>query len=330
MPNPLLLGIEIGGTKLQLGLGRGDGELLALHRSAVDPERGGEGIRQQLSRSVDPLLREIKATRRDLSAVGIGFGGPVDAARSVVAVSNQVSGWRDFPLGDWARDAFGVSCVSVRNDAHSAALAESRWGAGIGFSPLLYVTIGSGIGGGLIVDGQIYGGSGAGAVEIGHVLVPNSPLPPGAEPREFDELEKIASGWSIGRAAELMVEHRRTTGQEIGLFASADSKGLTAEFVAQAAQAGDPWALSILSRAIRAMAHGLASAAVLFAPRRIILGGGVSLIGEDLWFAPIRRHLDSILFEPCRGTFDIVAAALGESVVVHGAIASAHDRWLSK
>ncbi len=222
MPNPLFLGVEIGGTKLQLGLGRGDGAILALGRSTVDPRRGGEGIRDQLAKSVDPLLREINATlRRPLRDRDRSFGGPVDADRAVVTVSNQVSGWRGFPLGDWARETFGVSALSLRNDAHAAALAESRWGAGIGFSPLLYVTIGSGIGGGLVVDGKIYGGSGAGAVEIGHLLVPNSPV--GAEDPllGFDELERIASGWSIGRAADALTRCDASTfgwARDLGLL----------------------------------------------------------------------------------------------------------------
>ena len=104
--------------------------------------------------------------------MGVGFGGPVDAARGRTQTSYQVEGWTDFPLADWLSENLGVPAVVVQNDADTAGLAEARFGAGKGCSPLLYLTIGSGIGGALILDGQIYRGGGLGAVEIGHLEVP--------------------------------------------------------------------------------------------------------------------------------------------------------------
>src|SRR5438105_9616491 len=102
MVDPLLLGIEIGGTKLQLGLGRGDGHILALRRLNVVPDSGAEAIREQIAESIEPLLAMLRATRTAIQAAGIGFGGPVDVDRGVVITSNQVSGWNNFSLGDWA------------------------------------------------------------------------------------------------------------------------------------------------------------------------------------------------------------------------------------
>jgi glucokinase len=324
MAQPLYLGIEIGGTKLQLGLGRGDGRLLALRRLNVRPELGGAAIREQIRATFDDLLQDSEIAKSEIAGLGIGFGGPVDSVRAVVTQSNQVEGWRDFPLAEWARHELEIAHLAIGNDAHVAALAESRFGAGVGYSPVLYATIGSGIGGGLVFDGQLYRGAGAGAVEIGHVLVPDalnaSPFP------TMTELELVASGWSIARAAKTAVIAEGQTGEGSWPWAKLDPESITAPLVAQAACAGDAIACSVLSNATQAMAHGLAAAVSLFAPRRIILGGGVSLLGENLWFSPIRRRLAELVFAPFRGTFDLVPAALGEEVVVHGAIALAADR----
>ena len=162
MDAPLLLGIEIGGTKIQLGLGRGDGRLTALERRAVEPAHGASGILSRIPEILDSLLGRVGATREAIDAVGIGFGGPVDAARGIVTRSHQVPGWDEFPLADWARQTLGMSRVVIHNDADTAGLGECRFGAGVGLSPVLYITVGSGIGGGLIIDGQIYRAPGPG------------------------------------------------------------------------------------------------------------------------------------------------------------------------
>src|SRR5262249_40850179 len=217
--------------------------------------------------------------------------------------------------------------VSAHNDADAAGLGEARFGAGIGRSPILYVTIGSGIGGGLIVDGRIYRGAGAGAIEIGHLWIVE-PLPSGGSRLTTATLERIASGWSIGRLGCNLLEARLRNGVEdpgpLCRLVQGHPERVTAAVVAEAARLGDD-ARSILQSATRAMGQALAHAVTLLAPRRIILGGGVSQIGEDLWFGPIRRALHTQAFPPFRGTFDLVPASLGEVVVVHGALALARD-----
>jgi glucokinase len=310
MTTPLFLGLEIGGTKLQLGLGRGDGALVGLQRRRVEPERGAEGIRAQVVEATAALLGRHGVMASDLAALGIGFGGPVDAERGVVTVSNQIEGWAGFPIADWVRQTMGIARVVLQNDADSASLGEARFGAGVGVSPVLYVTIGSGIGGGLVVDGSLYRGNGRGAMEIGHLLV------------DDHSLEQRASGWSI--AQEARRRYLDVPGP-LHRLCEADPARITAQLVARAAAEGDGTALAILGSAHVAMGKALAHAVTLLAPRRVILGGGVSLIGEDHWFAPIRRETDARVFPPFRGSYDIVPAALGEEVVVHGALAFALD-----
>jgi glucokinase len=324
MAETWLLGIEIGGTKLQLGIGQGNGHLVALERLRVDPSRGATGIREQIAAAFPTLLNEAGLERDHIKAIGIGFGGPVNTDRGQTQTSYQVTGWDDFPLSAWLRDHLGLPRVVLENDADAAGLAECRFGAGVGFSPVLYVTVGSGIGGALIVDDRIYRGSGHGATEIGHLRV----FTGSSLVSEWLELEKVASGWSIAAAARDLAQQR--TGQEradwvVLARAKGDPSQINALMVAEAASGGDPDACSILERARGSFAFALTQAIALLAPRRIVIGGGVSLIGERNWFDPIRRLVDRDVFPSFRGRYDIVSAILGEEVVVHGATAIARD-----
>ena len=308
------LGIEIGGTKLQLALGSGDGTIVAIERRVIRPEAGAKGLLDQISEAHASLL---SASKLRPVAVGIGFGGPVDVDRGVILRSHQVEGWEGFELADWARRTLDIPLVAVQNDADTAGLGEARFGAGQGLSPIFYVTIGSGIGGGLILDGRIYRGSGIGASEIGHLWVDD----PASEPRT---LESIASGWSIGEAGRVAFSEGPARGA-LEEMAGGNRGRVDAPSVARAAERGDPRAIAILARATRAMGRSLAHMATLLAPRRIIMGGGVSLLGEALWLRPIREELRTRLFPPFQGTFDLVPALLGEEVVLHGALSLAGD-----
>ncbi len=322
-----LLGVEIGGTKLQLGLGRGDGSIDRLVRLDVDPSRKAEGIRAQI---VD-AFRSLNAR---VSAVGIGFGGPVDLDRGEVIKSHQIDGWYGFPLIDWVREELGFPVVALSNDADAAALGESLFGAGRGLSPILYVNSGSGIGGGLVIDGKIYRGSGLGAIEIGHLVIHDSRDP------ELKTLEQIASGWGISEQGRAKVRYLQKHWMMQDYLAKTDPQGfhnsllalsggnpecVDTRMVAQSARLGHFDGRVILRHAVLAMGMALAHAVTLLAPRRVILGGGVSLMGDDLWLDPIREILADRAFPPFRKTYDIVTAELGEDVVVHGALALARQ-----
>src|SRR5437879_5227708 len=188
----MYLGIEIGGTKLQLGIGPGDGTLASLWRGTVNVAAGPAGIRRQISAAIPGLLAKTGLSFRDLKGVGIGFGGPVDDATHTVIKSHQIEGWDNFPLAEWMSNVAGLPAV-LGNDSDVAGLAEALFGAGKGLSPIFYMNIGSGIGGALVIDGQIYRGCGCGAAEIGHLRVDvNEPAVGSA----FLPLEDVASGWA--------------------------------------------------------------------------------------------------------------------------------------
>ncbi len=313
---PTFLGIEIGGTKLQLALGPGDGRIVALRRLTVEPVHGASGIRAQIVSALPALLDDARIDRSAIVAAGVGFGGPVDALEGRIERSFQIQGWEGFPLSDWIRRELGVRATSVHNDADAAGLAESRFGAGRGLDPLLYITVGSGIGGALILNDRIYRGAGRGAVEIGHILVPTG------DPGKWDELERIASGWGIARAGQALFDAGRFLPE--GHDGTRPISGLD---VAQASQKGVAEALAVLVRAQEALGFAIAQAVALVAPRRIVIGGGVSMIGAS-WFRGVREAVDRLALSPFLGSFEIVPAALGEEVVIQGALALARDSVL--
>jgi glucokinase len=352
-----VIGIEIGGTKLQIAVGQGtSAELTQFWRGPIQASLGAESIRQQIGSAIPELLDSAGMTRTDIAGLGIAFGGPVDADRGVTLLSNQVDGWQNFPLVEWVRENLGWP-AALQNDADSAALAESRYGAGKGFDPVMYVTVGSGIGGGLILGGRIFRGGGAGALEIGH-------LRPGQLPRHIplngETVEAIASGFGITERAKSSIqdyfataayarsqfpetqpkqtnidsEFQRRTDPRLLRFAKlmeladGDVANITTARIGQAAAAGDALSLSLLGDATHAIGWALAQAITLINPARIVIGGGVSLMGEELFFAPVRRACDQFVFPPFRGLAEIVPAGLGEEVVVHGAVAVAAAEFL--
>jgi glucokinase len=308
------LGIEIGGTKLQLGIGPGDGQLVGLWRGRVAAAEGAEGIRRQILVAVPELLARAGIDRGQLRGAGIGFGGPVDDARRAVIKSHQIAGWDHFPLADWIADLVGLPAV-LGNDADVAGLAEASFGAGRGHNPVFYITVGSGIGGGLIIDGKIHRGTGRGAAEIGHLRMPV----PGEPDADWVPLELLASGWAIQDFVRRETA-RRPELQPFWRGVQRAAPELTTEHVAAAASQGDPLALAALSRARNALSEGIAHVIGLVCPQRIVLGGGVSLLAESLWLAPIRERVAQIVFRPFATEYEIVNAALGEAVVVQGAL----------
>jgi len=312
----MFLGIEIGGTKLQIGLGDGTGTLLGLWRATVDVQKGAEGIRRGIEEAVPKLLAQARIEKEKVRGIGIGFGGPVDDKTRSVIKSHQIEGWDNFPLADWIGEMLGCPAV-LGNDADVAGLAEALFGAGQGLSPVFYITIGSGIGGGLIIDGEIYRGIGRGASEIGHLRIFDP------KTKTIDVLEHYASGWSIAKAPDLVTRYR--LGDDAVPFwkSPEDIRNLTARDVAKAAEQGNVLACRILSSAWDALAEGISQVITLLCPRRVVIGGGVSLMGEKLLFDPLRAKVAARVFKPFADCYDIVPATLGEEVVVHGALALA-------
>jgi len=294
------LGIEIGGTKLQLVLGDDAGQICERRRLPVDPARGAAGIRQQIEEALPELLR-----RRTILGAGVGFGGPVDWKTGRICRSHQIEGWSEFDLGGWLQPLAGAPAV-VDNDANVGALGEAMRGTGVGFNPVFYVTLGSGVGGGLVVDGRIYHGAKPGEAEIGHVRLD----------RQGTIVEARCSGWAVDtRIRELKAKEpgcllAKMAGQTVGG---------EAKYLAAAWQQGDAAARRLLQETAEDLAFGLSHVVHLFHPEIIVLGGGLSGVGE-----PLRASVESALrlftMEAFAPGPKIALAALGEDAVPAGAL----------
>jgi glucokinase len=299
-----LLGIEIGGTKLQLVRGDGTGRILQQRKLAVNPAAGAPGIREQISRVIPELLRG-----NSIGAVGVGFGGPVDWRDGRICCSHQIEGWSGFDLGGWLKRETGTP-VFVDNDANVAALGEATCGAGVGFNPVFYVTLGSGVGGGLVAGGRIYHGATPGESEIGHMRLD----------RSGTTVESRCSGWAAdARIRQLKIEEPRCLlATLIGVEPGGEAKHL-----ATAVKQDDATAKRILDELAEDLAFGLSHVVHLFHPQLIVLGGGLSGVGEPLRAAVelALRRFTMEAFAPGPG---IRLAALGEDAVPVGALALAH------
>ena len=300
----MLLGIEIGGTKLQLVLGNESAEILDGRRLTVNPTLGAPGIRDQIQSALPELVAD-----RKLSAVGVGFGGPVDWRTGQIARSHQIEGWSGFDLAGWLQELTGAR-VAVDNDANVAALGEAARGAGVGFDPVFYTTLGSGVGGGLVVGGRIYHGASPGESELGHVHLD----------RDGTILESRCSGWAVdAKIRELKARN------PLSLLArlSADAVGGEASHLDVALREGDADARRILNETAADLAFGLSHVAHLFHPAVIVLGGGLSNVGEPLREA-VAAALKPLLMAVFHPAPPVRLTALGEDAVPTGALLLTH------
>lgn len=334
----MFLGIEIGGTKLQFGIGDGvSSQLVETLRLDINRSAGAEGIRSQIA-SVVPGLKSKYA----LEGIGVGFGGPVDMQSGITLTSHQVDGWDHFALAAWCEDELGLY-ARIANDCDVAALAEAKLGAGRGRRSVFYVTVGTGVGGGLVVDGKMFADHRKARAEIGHLrpgldftdthdTVESIASGPGivASMQRYGATGKTSSGASVSKRISLMTDDavERLLLDASGADSLPDSRDeldsllsfLSARDIANAASVGNRHALDALDCATQALGWAIAQAITLTSAEIIVIGGGVSLAGEALFFNPVRRYTRTYVFPPLRGEYEIVPAALGEEVVVHGAI----------
>ena len=301
MQDALYLGIEIGGTKLQIVLGEGTGHIRRRWRKSVDRSRGGEGIRA----TIEAVWREIQSESIAVRGIGVGFGGPVDWENGEIACSHQIDGWAGFNLRKWLRELTQLPVV-IDNDANVASLGEAMAGAGCGSNPSFYITMGSGVGGGLALNGRIYHGARPGEAEIGHVRLD----------RNGATVESRCSGWALdARIRQLNQVHPDSPLACL----SKGAQGGEARHLPEAWKQHDPVAHQLLKEFSEDLAFGLSHVIHLFHPEVIILGGGVSLAGEPLRQA-IAAALPAFTMKAFAPGPKVMLAKLGEDSVPTGAL----------
>jgi glucokinase len=287
------IGIDLGGTELRAAVVSADGEVLAHARTETAALDGPAAVIAQMADLVEQI-----APGHDLCGVGIGSPGPLDAASGTVVHAPTLVGWKDVPLASLAAARFGMP-VRIDNDANVAALAEWRFGAGRGLRHMVYVTVSTGIGGGVILDGKLMHGRLSLASEIGHMAITEAPIL--CNCGGFGCWEALASGTALGQ--------RATAAGGLGR--------VTARDVARLAEAGDATAIRLLAEEARYLGLGFANLLHLYAPEMIVVGGGVS---DSL--PAMRADIEAVIRRqamPAYRDVPIVAAALGHRAGVIGA-----------
>ncbi len=303
-----VVAVDLGGTLIRSALINEKGEMLARAQRETLAQEGPEAV-------IGGIEASIRDVARGSEAISIAAPGPLDPWKGIVHQAPNLPGWREVPLADILHRAFKVP-VYLNNDANLAALGEHRFGAGQGVNDLIYLTISTGIGGGIISQGKLLLGAKGLAAEVGHMILEPEGPPCGCGGR--GHLEALAAGPAIARRAVEEVE--KGTETFITRLVKGELSKVTAKVVAQAAQEGDPLANSIFKEAGFYIGLGIANLLHILNPQLVILGGGVSKAG-DLLFDPVRATVKARTMVSYQERLKIVPAALGADVGLLGGAA---------
>jgi len=313
-----VIAVDIGGTKIMTALFSAAGKMLSKEVRPTLTEEGVESTISRLASAIKDTMTQHRLSPSGIRAISIACAGGVDSEKDVVVTpSPNMPGWTDIPLGDILRERFGVE-VFVVNDASAAAFGEHLFGAGRGADDMVLFTVGTGIGGGIIIDGKLYLGARGGAGEFGHMTVEASG--PACPCGNTGCLEMLASG----RAVERDAVARLLRGEESILRDTlrGNIEDVSAEQVGEAARRGDTLALEVIARASYYLGVGMVNAVNIFNPEMVVIGGGMAELGE-LLIAPGRRLVAERAFSISSRSVRIAAAQLGNEAGVHGAAAYA-------
>lgn len=311
MISSCFIAVDLGGTQIRTARFTERGQME--ERFAI-PTKAREGFDSVFARVVS-AVQEVWPSVGSVDAVGLGAPGPLNFKRGVLRFAPNLPGWVNVPLRDMLREELGVPSF-VGNDADVAALAEHRFGAGKGVADMIYMTISTGIGGGMIFSNRLFtGGNGLGG-EVGHMAIdPNGPK---CSCGNVGCLEVLASGTAIGRRAR-----QRLAAGEVSVLSEwveGDLSRITAKQVSQAGKEGDPLAISVFRQAGTYIGSALVSLMYMLNPSLFVLGGSVTLAG-DLLFDPICQTVNARAPLAYREQTRIVRAELGGDVGLWGAFA---------
>lgn len=304
-----VFGVDVGGTTVKMGWFDIEGNLLDKWEIPTRTENGGEKILPDIAESIHAKMKEKKVEKEDVAGVGLGAPGPIDASGTVYGAVNL--GWGTFSISDKLSGLLGVE-VKAGNDANVAALGEMWKGGGKGCRNIVAVTLGTGVGGGIIVNGEILTGANGAGGEIGHIHV---------EDEETEVcgcgntgcLEEYASATGVVRLAKRALQ---ATNEPSVLRERPEDK-ISAKAVFDAVKEGDALAVKIAEQFGEYLGKGLAVIACVVNPEMFVIGGGVSKAGEIL-FDYIRPHFEKTVFKGCKNV-KFALATLGNDAGIFGA-----------
>lgn len=306
------IGIDVGGTNVKIALVNDSGKIIYSNSVPTRAEMGYEYTVNNIKQAIYDLMKETKLEAKDIEGIGFGFPGQVDYKSGVVRLAPNIPGWVEVPIAKMIEDEFHIP-TRVDNDVRCAALGELKYGAGKGCENLICITVGTGIGSGLIVNGKLVRGASNAAGEIGHIKlqIHDGPI---CGCGDTGCMEAFASGPAIVAMAEEYIKGGKSTKYR----EMANGGDITPFIVAEAAKAGDPVARRIFSRIGEYIGIGMASVVNLLNPEKIIVGGGVADAG-DILLEPMKEALKKRAMKIAGETVEVVPAQLGNTAGVIGA-----------
>lgn len=306
------IGIDVGGTNVKIALVDEKGKIKYSNSIPTRAEMGYEYTVNNIKQAIYDLLKETKLEPKNIEGIGFGFPGQVDYKSGIVRLAPNIPGWVDVPIAKLIEDEFHIP-TRVDNDVRCAALGELNFGAGKGCENLICITVGTGIGSGLIVNGKLVRGASNAAGEIGHIKLQMNDGPI-CGCGDTGCLEAFASGPSIVAMAEDYIRGGKST----KFREMANSNPITPYIVCEAAKAGDPVAKRIFTIMGEYIGIGMASVVNLLNPEKIIVGGGVADAGEIL-MTPLKETLKKRAMKIAGEAVEVVPAQLGNTAGVIGA-----------
>ncbi|OLS41695.1 ROK family glucokinase [Bacillus sp. MRMR6] len=314
MSKQLIAGVDLGGTTTKLAFVNTKGEIFHKWEIITDNSNEGQNITKNIATAIEQKMAELAISKDTLIGIGMGAPGPVDYEKGVIL--NVVNlGWKDnFPLKESLEELTGLPAL-IENDANCAALGEMWNGAGHGAKDIVCVTLGTGVGGGVIANGNIVQGKNGAAGEIGHITA----VPLGGSPCNCGKngcLETVASATGIVRLALAELSKGEFKGQLAEVYGK--DQQITAKDVFDAAKAGDELAIKVVDEVSFHLGLSLANIANTLSPEKIVIGGGVSKAG-DVLLDRVKSNFKKFVFPAIKDSTEITLATLGNDAGVIGA-----------
>lgn len=318
MEERLLVGVDIGGTKCAITLGLGGSGTVEIKDKESFPTTDVDGTISEIKEGIKKVLLRNSLGTGDIYSIGISCGGPLDSSKGIIMSPPNLPGWDNIPITRILEEEFGVR-AAVHNDANACALAEWKFGAGKGTRNMVFLTFGTGLGAGLILDGKLYAGTNDNAGELGHIRLDSfGPVGYG----KAGSFEGFCSGSGIAQLAASMVKERLQMGQKVDWCPDGDLGGITARTVAEAARGGDVLAKEVYSISARHLGKGLAIVIDILNPEMIVIGS-IYARNEDLLKPLMEEVLSREALPLANKVCRVVPAALGESIGDYAALSVA-------
>lgn len=318
-----MIGVDIGGTKCSVILGEslecGEINIITKTSFGTEVQRGPGYTIEKIYKSIDDILIKNQMGIEDIKNIGISCGGPLDSKNGIIMSPPNLVGWDNIPIVEMLENRYGIK-VKLQNDANACALAEWNFGAGKGYKNVIFLTFGTGLGAGIILDGRLYKGTNDMAGEVGHIRLDNNgPVGYG----KSGSFEGFCSGGGIVQLGRTKVLEKLQLGQKVEFCKSIDKLSmLSAKIIADAAQAGDQLAIDIYGVCGHYLGKGLSILIDILNPEIIIIGSIFAKSRDLLWDSAL-DVINKETLESSRAVCRVVPAGLGEKIGDYAALAVA-------